>query len=134
MKLLIKKVRDIAPESDAWMKVGEKWQKVGEATKKTSNEGKVYLEVDFVLPDAPQTVTLPYIQQNQNLPRSSNLPIESTYVASTEPNFDQNRDPKEMEIDNQALKEAEDRASAQIEKLAEDRKAELEYDNFGKIK
>lgn len=54
------------------------------------------------------------------------------HTPSTAPNFSQDRVPEELEADNRVLKEAEDKAKAQVDKLIEDKKAELEYDNFNK--
>lgn len=106
MKLLVKKVRDIAPESDVWAKIGDAWKKCGEAVKKTKADGTVYLEIDFVLSEAPQPVT------------EAGIPSTAPNPASIEPNFEP-RSPEQIAMDWEALKKAEN-------------KAEMDYQNYNK--
>lgn len=88
-KLYLFKTSETAPEYTVRVKDG--WGKVGEGTKKVSPKGTVYLEVDYVLPK------------------------ELSFM----PNFDQNRDPRELEISNALL-------------AIEEKKAEETYNSFNK--
>lgn len=89
MKLHLFKQSEEAPQYIARMKVGDDWQDVGTGTKKTSQKGTMYLEVDY----DPPTV-LKSVEYDE---------------PSTAPNFEP-RTPEQTEKDWKALKEVENQA------------------------